>query len=89
MSKDFYEALSDGFSHITSITDKQTLDTLRSEGIRIDDEGYYSYGFGQNNSEYELCIEPIHEEGVYLVALYKNRVLLTEKLLIRANSHDK
>jgi len=85
--KTFTEALQDGFQHITSITDKPTLDTLRSEGIRIDDEGYYSFGFGHNN-EYELCIEPIGEEKTYRVVLYKNRVLLTEPLLMKAFDNE-
>lgn len=79
--KPFTEALADGFIHITEITDKDTLKQLRDEGILIDTEGYYVYSFGPEK-EYELCIEPTQDEGTYFIALYKNRVLLTEKLLL-------
>lgn len=77
--KDFSESLKDGFSHITDITDIQAVKKFREEGIRIDDEGYYSFAFGEHK-EYELCIEPIGEDGQYQIALFKNRILLTEKL---------
>jgi hypothetical protein len=77
--KKFEEALKDGFVHITEITDKETLDKLRAENIRIDEEGYYSFSFG-DHKEFELCVEPIGDDGNYAIALYKNRVLLTQKL---------
>lgn len=77
--KDFSEALRDGFSHITEITDKEALYKLREDGIDVDGEGYWVYCFGENK-EYELCIEPFGEEGQFYISLYKHRVRLTEKL---------
>jgi hypothetical protein len=79
--KPFAEALRDGFHHVREITDPIFLRSLRSEGIRVDDEGYYSFSFG-DKKEYELRVEPIGEEGEYQVALYKNNVLMNEKLHI-------
>lgn len=85
--KKFSEALQDGFQHITEITDKKTLDTLRNEGIRIDDEGYYIFSFGEHK-EYELAIEPVGEHGQYQISLYKNRVRITEPLIVWNHQED-
>lgn len=79
--KDFEESLHDGFLHITSITDPDLLAKFRDEGIRVDDEGYYSFSFGEKH-EYTLQIEPFGEEGSYYVALYKTGILLIPKLPI-------
>ncbi len=79
--KDFAQSLRDGFTHITEITDKDTLEKLRGEGILIDTEGYYSFSFGEHK-EFELCIEPYLQDGQYFVSIYKNRVLLNGKLPI-------
>ena len=75
----FPEAVKDGFTHVTTISDPETVKKMRSEGILVDDEGYYFFDFG-DNKEYELRIEPILDAGKYQVALYKNGVLLTEKV---------
>jgi len=79
--KAFSEALADGFTHILEISDPELLKTLRDEGIQIDTEGYWSFSFGENK-EYELCVEPLAEDGNFRMCLYKNRVLLTEPLII-------
>lgn len=79
--KPFFEALSDGFTHITSVTDPDFLRSLREEGIRVDDEGYYTFS-PRDHVEYELRIEPFGEEGCYLIAFYKNRIPLTQKLMV-------
>jgi len=79
--KPFEESLADGFAHITEISDPETLKQLRSEGILIDTEGLYVFSFG-DNKEYDLRVEPYGEEGQYLIALYKNGVLLNNKLPI-------
>lgn len=78
--KKFQEALSDGFKHITTISDPQELRNLRDEGILIDSEGVDVFAFG-DNKEYSLSIEPI-EEG-YLVSLYKNKIRITEPLPVK------
>lgn len=83
MLKPFYEALSDGFTHITEISDREFRDYLRSEGVVVDDEGIWQYAFG-DHKEFDLIIEPLEEEGEYQVALYKNHVLLIPKLYICA-----
>ncbi len=87
MVKDFFEALKDGFIHVTEITDPETLKKLRSDDILIDEEGYYSFSFGEKK-EFELCIEPFGEEGQYCISLYKNRVRLTERLPIWVNKRN-
>jgi hypothetical protein len=77
--KDFLESLHDGFTHITEVSDPELLASLRSDGIQVDSEGYYTKFFG-TEGEYELRIEPFAEENQYYVSLYKLGVLLTEKL---------
>lgn len=77
--KDFAESLRDGFTHITHLTDPVQITLLREEGILVDSEGYFSFSFGEHK-EFELCFEPVGDEGEYLVALYKNRILLTQKV---------
>lgn len=84
--KPFFEALSDGFFHITDITDPALLTSLRSEGIRVDDEGYYTFS-PVDHKEFELRIEPFGEEGCYLIAFYRSGVALTQKLVVW--THDK
>ncbi len=81
--KDFYEALRDGFKHITEVANRDDLKKMREDGIQVDTEGYYSFSFGEKG-EYELCIEPILDEDKFLVSLYKHRVLLTQKLPVIA-----
>lgn len=81
--KSFEEALKDGFTRVTEVTDKETLTKLRQDGVDVDGEGYYSFLFG-DNKEYELRIEPILREGCYAVALYKSSVLITERVPVKA-----
>lgn len=83
MIKPFFEALTDGFTHITQISDHEFLQYLRSEGVAVDDEGIWQYSFGEHK-EYDFILEPLEEEGEYLIALYKNHVLLIPKLYICA-----
>ncbi len=77
--KDFKTALRDGFNHIKEITDPNLLKQLRNEGVRVDDEGLHEFPFG-DHKEYTLRVEPIGDEGHWQVALYKNEVLINEKL---------
>lgn len=42
----------------------------------------FSYRFG-NNNEYELCFEPLLFDKQMYVALYKNRELLTNKVVVK------
>lgn len=86
-NKGFIEALKDGFQHITDITDPEQLKTLRADGIQVDAEGYWTYLFG-DNKEFELRFEPILGEGMYYVSLYKNRVLLTEKIAVKGLTQE-
>ena len=85
MVKDFDEALRDGFTHIKELSDPAQIQTLRKEGVLIDEEGYYSFFFGEHK-ELELAIEPLmedeNEERMFYISLYKNRVRLTEPLPI-------
>ncbi len=85
--KPFIEALRDGFNHVTEISDPEQIAVLRGEGIRIDEEGLYVFSFGEKK-EYDLRIEPYGEEGHYLVALYKNGVLLNNKLPIWVSTNE-
>lgn len=55
---------------------------MREKGIQIDTEGYYRKLFG-DSKEYELRLEPVGEEGTYLVCLYKRGILLTEELAMQ------
>jgi hypothetical protein len=77
--KPFLEVLQDGFQHITEISDPEVLKQLREDGILIDSEGLYVFSFG-DSKEYDLRVEPYGEEGHYLIALYKNGVLLNNKI---------
>ena len=77
--KGFVEALSDGYKHIRDITDPHFLKKLREEQIKVDEEGLWEFTFG-DHKEYDLRVEPIGEEGQYQIALYKNGILLTQKL---------
>jgi hypothetical protein len=79
--KPFGEALHDGFTHITDISDPTQLHAMRDAGIRIDDEGYYVFAFG-DQKEYRLQVEPIGEDGHYLISLYKDQIKITESLSI-------
>lgn len=79
--KGFFEALSDGFTHITQISDPAFLQKLRSENVLVDSEGIFSFPFGEKH-EYSLNVEPLQEEHTYRIVLYKNRVPLTEPLVI-------
>ncbi len=81
MAKSFQEALIDGFEHVTHVNDLESLKDLREEGVRVDDEGYYSFSFGEHK-EYELCIEPLSEDNQFQIAIYKNRIPLNVKLPI-------
>lgn len=77
--KPFQTALKDGFVHILDTADPAVIDQLRREHVQIDQDGYYSFTFGDKN-EFELAIEPLQEEGHYQIALYRNRITLTEKI---------
>jgi len=79
--KQFQEALSDGFTHITQISDPAFLNKLRADGVLVDEEGIYSFSFGDNH-EYSLNVEPLKDENEYRIILYKNRIPLTEPLII-------
>lgn len=81
--KQFQEALSDGFKHITQISDPAFLNKLRHEGVLVDEEGIYSFSFG-DSFEYSLQIEPLKDEEEYRIVLYKNRIPLTEPLVMKA-----
>lgn len=81
--KSFEEAIKDGFTHVTDITDPEQLAKLRKDAVQIDSEGYRSFLFGPNK-EFELRFEPILAEGCYQVCLYSNDVLLTEKVPMKA-----
>ena len=80
MQKTFNEALTDGFKHVTQLSDPVQIKKLRDEGILIDSEGIFVFEFGDNH-EYSLSLEPIAEG--FLVSLYKNRIRLTEALPIK------
>lgn len=84
--KTFLDALTDGFSHIKELSDPEQIKKLRDENVLIDDEGYYSFCFGEHK-EYELAIEPVLEidkdEKTYYITLYKNRIPITERLWIK------
>lgn len=67
---------------MTDSSDPEFIQKMRSEHILIDDEGYWSFSFG-DDKEFELCVEPIGPEGTYAIALYKNRVLLLNRLPIK------
>jgi len=79
MSKTFTEVLTDGFTHITDINDSAFLHQLRDEGVRVDDEGYHAFQFG-DHKEYTLTIEPLAKDNQYQIALYKHNVTITLKL---------
>lgn len=83
MVKPFQEALTDGFKHITTLTDPDLIKKLRSEGILIDTLGIYSFEFG-DHKEYTLNVEPIAEIGTYRIILRKNQVALTESLYVKS-----
>ena len=84
--KSFIEALNDGFVHITELTDSKHIEQLRSDGVLVDTDGYWVFSFGEHK-EFELCIEPLAENRYY-VSLYKNRVLITEKLPVCINEDE-
>lgn len=76
--KGFAASLKDGFKNLRTIP-RDVLFQYRRDGIKVDEEGVWSFSPRQN-PEYEWRLEPIGEEGEYLVAFYRNGVLLTEKL---------
>jgi hypothetical protein len=80
MQKAFEESLKDGFRHIVNITDPKLLNKLRGESILVDDEGYYTFEFG-DNKEYSLNVEPIGNG--YYISLYKNKIRITEPLPVK------
>lgn len=86
MIKNFVASLKDGFANLRNIP-RERLENYRAEGIRVDDEGIHCFSFGEHK-EYEQCLEPFGEEGEYLVALYKNGILLTEKLHMKAITRE-
>lgn len=86
--KPFGEVLADGFQHITEISDPDTLRQLREEGILIDTEGLYVFSFG-DSKEFDLRVEPYGEEGHYFVAIYRNGVLINNKLPVCDPTKDK
>lgn len=82
--KDFQEALSDGFKHISAVNDPEQLKKLLKADIAVNEEGYYSFSFGDKH-EFELCVEPMTEENTYRIVLYKSRVILTEPLIMKTS----
>lgn len=82
MFKYFNEVLKDGFNHVTDITDIDFITACRQEGIRIDEEGYYTISFG-DNKEFELRVLPFGDDGIYLVSVYKNNTPITIPLPIK------
>lgn len=59
-----------------------TYDALM-EGFTPDiDNMSFSFRFGDNH-EYELCFEPLLFDKQMYVALYKNRELLTNKVVVK------
>lgn len=59
-----------------------TYDAL-VEGFHTDiDNMSFSFRFGDNR-EYELCFEPLLFDKQMYVALYKNRELLTNKVVVK------
>lgn len=84
--KTFEEALKAGFKR----TDNRTGFIVSKDGIEAEfNEGYWTFTFG-NNNEYELCFEPLIFDQQYYVAVYKNKELLTEKVVIKPGytKHD-
>lgn len=51
------------------------------EGYSLKD-GCMCFTFG-DNKEYQLCFEPLLTVGQFYVALYKNKNLLTTKVVIK------
>lgn len=76
--KTFDKALQEGFTHIPDLPEGQYFPFI-SESTA---DGYWSFKFGDND-EYELCFESLLFDNQYYVALYKNKSLLTEKVVIK------
>lgn len=83
VNKPFEEALSDGFRHIKTINDPERLKRLREDGVLIDSDGLHVFEFGDKH-EYSLEIQPISSEGIYRIVLYKNKIVITEPLHVKA-----
>lgn len=61
----------------------QTTMEALMEGFHTDiDTMSFSFRFG-DNKEYELCFEPLLFDNQMYVALYKNRELLTNKVVVK------
>ena len=77
--KTFKEALEEGFQSVYQAKDgKIVIDSENEVGM----PDYYSFKFG-DNEEYELNFEPLLFDNQYYVALYKNKELLTEKVVVK------
>jgi len=79
----FLEALYDGFKHVDSISDPERLKDLRGQDIQIDTDGLWVFEFGEHK-EYSFEVQPLPEDGQYRIVLYKNGVVLTEPLRMKA-----
>lgn len=61
----------------------QTFRQSLQKGFKQTSNGdYWSFVFG-DDGEYELAFEPLFFDGQHYVALYKNKELLTEKVVIK------
>ena len=83
--KTFKQSLLRGFAAILDGIDGDTKvailkGTMKEEYIKH--PSYYSFLFGENK-EYELCFERLLFDNQWYVALYKNKDLLTEKVVIK------
>lgn len=52
------------------------------EGFEVNRFGNFTFTFGDND-EYELCFESLLWDGQMYVALYKNKELLTNKVVVK------
>lgn len=73
------EALHDGFKEIPHIVDPIQLATYRKEGVRVDDTSIWRKTLG----DIDIDFEPIGEEDHYQLAIYKNRILLADKIPVK------
>lgn len=73
------EALRDGFREITEINDPKELSRLREEGVVIDQDSIWRKTVG----DIDIDLEPIGEEFQYQFAIYKNRILIADKIPVK------
>lgn len=61
---------------------KTTQQALLEGFTYVVNDKYWYFSFGEDD-EYQLTFEPLHSNVMY-VALYKNGVLLTNKVVVKA-----